>query len=114
MIHNVDWWHDLLVPKILLICFSAGLCAGLIVLLRPVLVRYALASPNARSSHKEPTPQGGGIAVVIATIAAFIASEILIFSTYPTWNVLLIVAATAAIAMMGAIDDIRTIGVTPR
>ena len=39
---------------------SAALC----VLLRPLLLRYALARPNARSSHTIPTPQGGGIAVL--------------------------------------------------
>jgi UDP-N-acetylmuramyl pentapeptide phosphotransferase/UDP-N-acetylglucosamine-1-phosphate transferase len=42
----------------------------LILALRPLLVRYALAPPNARSSHKEPTPQGGGIAVVAAALAS--------------------------------------------
>ena len=42
--------------------------AGLIVVLRPLLARYALARPNARSSHREPTPQGGGIAVVAAAL----------------------------------------------
>ena len=47
---------------------SRLLCAVLIVLLRPLLVRYALARPNARSSHAVPTPQGGGIAVVAATL----------------------------------------------
>src|SRR5690349_8646234 len=34
----------------------------------PLFRRYALARPNARSSHREPTPQGGGIAVVTATV----------------------------------------------
>ena len=38
--------------------------AVLIVLLRPLLQRYALARPNARSSHVVPTPQGAGIAVI--------------------------------------------------
>lgn len=33
--------------------------AALILLLFPLLRRYALARPNARSSHKAPTPQGG-------------------------------------------------------
>src|SRR5260370_41899823 len=40
---------------------SAIVSAGLIVILRPLLARYAMARPNARSSHKIPTPQGGGI-----------------------------------------------------
>ena len=48
---------------------AAALSASLIVRLRPLLVRYALARPNARSSHTEPTPQGGGIAVVAAPLA---------------------------------------------
>src|ERR687889_15162 len=45
---------------------AALLSAALIVALKPFLLRYALARPNARSSHKAPTPQGGGIAVVAA------------------------------------------------
>ena len=48
---------------------SAVVCAGLIWLLWPVLRRYALARPNTRSSHTVPTPQGGGIAVIAATLA---------------------------------------------
>jgi len=62
---------------------AAALSASLIVALRPWLARYALAKPNARSSHKIPTPQGGGIAVVGATIAV---SVILFFSTAARTN----------------------------
>src|SRR5260370_10211502 len=47
---------------------AAALSTVLIELLRPLLRRHALAQPNARSSHREPTPQGGGIAVIAATI----------------------------------------------
>ena len=36
--------------------------------IRPVLLRHALATPNARSSHRIPTPQGAGIAVIAATL----------------------------------------------
>ena len=43
----------------------AGLSALLILLLRPLLVRYLLARPNARSSHKVATPQGAGLAVML-------------------------------------------------
>jgi len=31
--------------------------------IRPLMLRHALAKPNARSSHRIPTPQGAGIAV---------------------------------------------------
>ena len=47
---------------------AAAVSFGLLLLLRPVLRRHALAHPNARSSHKTPTPQGGGIAVIAATV----------------------------------------------
>ena len=54
----------------LVLVAAMAVSAGLIALLRPYMVRYALARPNARSSHREPTPQGGGIAVVAATLAS--------------------------------------------
>src|SRR4051812_11865233 len=47
---------------------SGLLSALLILVLKPILIRYALARPNARSSHRIPTPQGGGIAVVGAAL----------------------------------------------
>src|SRR5579863_10078349 len=48
---------------------AALLSAVLIVLLRPLLARYAIVRPNARSSHTMPTPQGGGIAVIAAALS---------------------------------------------
>ena len=48
---------------------SALASAGLICLLQPLWLRYALAKPNSRSSHKMPTPQGGGIVVIAVTVA---------------------------------------------
>jgi hypothetical protein len=36
---------------------AAAACAALIVLLYPRLERHALSKPNARSSHRTPTPQ---------------------------------------------------------
>ena len=49
---------------------AAAVCAALIVLLHPWLERHALVMPNARSSHRTPTPQGGGIAVMAAVVVA--------------------------------------------
>ena len=48
----------------------------LIVLIRPALTRHALARPNARSSHRQPTPQGGGIAVITATIGVAVGAAV--------------------------------------
>ena len=64
-----------------LIIIAAFCSAALIMLLLPLFRRYALARPNARSSHSDPTPQGGGVAVVLAVIltlgvqSAFIGPE---------------------------------------
>ena len=60
------------------IALAAVTSAALILLLRPLLARYALARPNARSSHVVPTPQGGGIAVMIATLIAAGVAAILL------------------------------------
>lgn len=93
---------------------AAGLAAALIVALRPLLMRYALARPNARSSHVEPTPQGGGVAVIVATvaIAAAAATTTGVFMTPYNLGVLLTVAVMMAI--VGVADDIRAIAVGPR
>jgi UDP-N-acetylmuramyl pentapeptide phosphotransferase/UDP-N-acetylglucosamine-1-phosphate transferase len=98
-----------------IIAAAAATTAVLIVWLRPWLVRYALARPNARSSHSMPTPQGGGIAVVAATvavtaIATLISKDLAPFG--PTLGPVLI--AAVFIAVLGAVDDIRTLPVTPR
>ncbi|HEY8564449.1 MAG TPA: glycosyl transferase [Beijerinckiaceae bacterium] len=85
---------------------SALLCAGLIVILRPLLQRYALARPNARSSHRVPTPQGGGIAVIGATI--LVVGLVLALGGPGSLRELGVVAlAAAALAVVGAVDDIR-------
>lgn len=92
---------------------AAAISAGLILPLRPLLQRYALAQPNARSSHREPTPQGGGIAVICATIAA-VAGTAAIPDGADLAQLALVFSAAAFIALVGAIDDIRTIEVVPR
>jgi UDP-N-acetylmuramyl pentapeptide phosphotransferase/UDP-N-acetylglucosamine-1-phosphate transferase len=92
---------------------SAIACAFLIVILHPLLRRYALARPNARSSHREPTPQGGGIAVIAATIA--VASLATASFGVPIATPLATVFAAAVVmACVGAADDIRPIAVAPR
>ena len=61
----------MILAPLLVVPLAALLCAGLILLLKPLLQRYALARPNARSSHRVPTPQGGGIAIPAPAPAAF-------------------------------------------
>ena len=83
--------------------------AGLIVVLRPLLARYALARPNARSSHREPTPQGGGIAVVAAALLGLWIGVALSGLAAETQLAALSMAALA-LALVGAVDDILGLG----
>jgi UDP-N-acetylmuramyl pentapeptide phosphotransferase/UDP-N-acetylglucosamine-1-phosphate transferase len=97
------------------LALAALLSALLIVILRPLLVRYTLARPNARFSHPIPTPQGGGIAVVAATIGGFSAAGY--FSRRAalfTRPLLTTFAAVVLVAGIGAADDVRPIAVVPR
>jgi len=89
------------------------LSAGLIVVLLPWLQAYALARPNARSSHREPTPQGGGIAVIMATLFAAWFGLSLADTTGPSapGDVLALTIAALALAATGAVDDIRPLPV---
>ena len=92
---------------------AALLSAFLILALRPVLMRYALARPNARSSHREPTPQGGGIAVIATTIAVVLVGAA-VFEELRSPALGFVFSATVLIALVGAIDDIRPLPVAPR
>ncbi|MGE7416099.1 glycosyl transferase [Methylobacterium tarhaniae] len=88
---------------------AAALSAGLIVALRPLLQRYALARPNARSSHRVPTPQGGGIAVVAAALAVLFGLGGGLGS-----DIAALAVGTLALALVGAVDDIRPLPVRVR
>jgi UDP-N-acetylmuramyl pentapeptide phosphotransferase/UDP-N-acetylglucosamine-1-phosphate transferase len=89
---------------------ATAICATLIVWMRPLLHEYALARPNARSSHVVPTPQGAGIAVVAATI---IVASICLVSFGQAVPATLF-GATIFIALVGFADDVRPIRVVPR
>ena len=103
----------------------------LVRLLRPLLQRYALARPNARSAHVTPTPQGGGLAVLGAVIpAAWLGAAVLgaqgptalgfgegsrfavdVFDLARLWTVL---GAAVLVGAVGVVDDIRPLPPLPR
>ncbi|HEY2137458.1 MAG TPA: glycosyltransferase family 4 protein [Xanthobacteraceae bacterium] len=99
----------------LVFLIAAVASGGLILLLRPVLARYALARPNARSSHTSPTPQGGGIAVVAATfLAALVAMTFSTGTPNDIASLWPLAAAVVLLAATGACDDIFQLPVGPR
>jgi UDP-N-acetylmuramyl pentapeptide phosphotransferase/UDP-N-acetylglucosamine-1-phosphate transferase len=106
-------WPFSLTTAALLALAAGALCALLILALRPLLLRYALARPNTRSSHRAPTPQGGGIAVIAATIVLTLLAGAIVpelrAAALPA-----VFAATILIAFVGFVDDVRPLPVAPR
>ena len=97
---------------ILIFLIATAASAGLILALWPLLARYAVARPNARSSHSTPTPQGGGIAVVAAiSVALLVAAAIEPATMLGLWPLAI---ALLLLAAVGACDDIIHLSVAPR
>jgi UDP-N-acetylmuramyl pentapeptide phosphotransferase/UDP-N-acetylglucosamine-1-phosphate transferase len=93
------------------VAIATLITTGLIWFLLPWLARYATVPPNPRSSHYEPTPQGAGIAIVLATLAVTWGIVIL-WPAFPqsqteTVQLLSLTSATAVLAIVGGIDDVR-------
>jgi UDP-N-acetylmuramyl pentapeptide phosphotransferase/UDP-N-acetylglucosamine-1-phosphate transferase len=94
-----------------IVLLAAGILSFVLSLwLKPVLSRFAVAKPNLRSSHKTPTPQGGGIAVIAATIVVFAITAI--FSSIPineSWRLAVVFVSVIGLTVIGITDDIRSI-----
>lgn len=60
--------------------------------------------PNARSSHRTPTPRGGGLGVLAGVLVAVAALGILAPSAVSA-NVLILLACSAIVGIVGLIDD---------
>jgi UDP-N-acetylmuramyl pentapeptide phosphotransferase/UDP-N-acetylglucosamine-1-phosphate transferase len=102
----------------LLLSFTAAAAAGLLSgvmtwAIRPLLLKIALAKPNARSSHRIPTPQGAGIAVIAATLIVAVAA-ITFAGTADMEMPVAVFGATLFIAAVGLADDVNSIPVLPR
>jgi UDP-N-acetylmuramyl pentapeptide phosphotransferase/UDP-N-acetylglucosamine-1-phosphate transferase len=98
---------SLLFPPLILVLVAAVVStAVLCLLLKPLLRRYALARPNARSSHQQPTPQGAGIAILLT--ALLLVPVLLRFEPgHVPYSFLPLALATLIVALVSGIDDIR-------
>ncbi len=96
-----------------LVACSAGLSAGLIFVLKPLLIRYALAHPNDRSSHVTATPQGAGLAVMVSLLIVTIAAMLLGVITPPP-SLVPVLAGAVLLTAIGALDDAHALPVTWR
>jgi UDP-N-acetylmuramyl pentapeptide phosphotransferase/UDP-N-acetylglucosamine-1-phosphate transferase len=81
----------------------------------PLFARYALARPNARSSHEAPTPQGGGVAVVLGGFMALAAIALLDpAARAPFAGLMPLAAAVMMLMVVGVADDIFSLAPLPR
>ena len=95
---------SLRLAAIFLLCFLLSL--GLTWLLqRWLLSRQILDRPNERSSHKAPTPRGGGIAVLVVLLPAWAIIEPALWPQF---------LGALALAVVGWWDDLRGISPWPR
>lgn len=97
-----------------IILSAAALSALSIRAMLPLLQRYALARPNARSSHTVPTPQGAGIAIVATVLLVSAGAMIAAGAAASLVALVPIAAATLLLAVVGAVDDLRPMPVLPR
>jgi UDP-N-acetylmuramyl pentapeptide phosphotransferase/UDP-N-acetylglucosamine-1-phosphate transferase len=92
---------------------GALLSAALILLLKPLLDRYFLAEPNARSSHSVATPQGAGVAVMLSLLIVCVSALLL----NPPWqppSLLPVLGGTVFLTALGAFDDTHGLAVSWR
>ena len=93
---------------LLLLISAAGTALAI-----PLMARLgAIDHPNARSSHKHPTPRGGGIvfAVIIAAILIYAGS----IAPSPHRSLAILGAVGLFLAAIGLLDDLRGLGATVR
>jgi UDP-N-acetylmuramyl pentapeptide phosphotransferase/UDP-N-acetylglucosamine-1-phosphate transferase len=105
---NGEWTAFWLLYTPAILAAAALASALLIVILYPLLERYAVAQPNSRSSHKVPTPQGGGIAVITATIGiSYVVLHFFPADSTAQFQFQVVTAAVVLIAGVGVLADIH-------
>jgi UDP-N-acetylmuramyl pentapeptide phosphotransferase/UDP-N-acetylglucosamine-1-phosphate transferase len=95
-----------------LVTASAGLSAGLILLLKPLLARHLLAQPNERSSHATATPEGAGYGVMVSLL--LVCAAVLVFATPPPPSLVPVLVGAAVLTVVGGLDDAHALAVSWR
>ena len=103
--------------RIQAIVFLALLTAALVSLTVAALTTWWLARnasrwglvdlPNSRSSHLHPTPRGGGLGIAAGAAAGFVVLAAM--GMPPSKPLATVLGGVAAIAILGLLDDIRSI-----
>ena len=99
-------------PVIVVVATALAAFALTWVILKALRRRRILDHPNERSSHQNPTPRGGGIAVIAVVLAAAALIGV-VFRPAPAglWPVL---AGAGLLAGISWLDDLKGMGALPR
>lgn len=70
-------------------------------------LKHLLDIPNERSSHRIPTPRGGGLGIVVTTLALFVIASLIgeYGEEHASLPTLIFLGCAGAIALVGWIDD---------
>jgi len=79
---------------------------------RRLIDRDVLDRPNARSSHDQPVPRGGGIAIMALGLPAAAAAGV--WFGAPVITLVISIAGAVLLAALGLADDVRGLPVLPR
>lgn len=88
-----------MVGLLALVALTAALMTGVV---RRYALRRLLDVPNDRSSHRQPTPRGGGLAIVLAYSLALAALNL---TGLLPWPLLMAQLGLAPLAAIGFLDD---------
>jgi len=91
------------------LCVAAIACSSIGV---QILLRWAkhrmLDIPNQRSTHTNPTPRGGGLAIVVTTLLGLFVLQATV--SHISWSLLVVYSLAAAmIAAVSWLDDLRSL-----
>jgi Fuc2NAc and GlcNAc transferase len=96
-------------PELAIVAVGALLASAVITgLIRRFALRHGVLDvPNERSSHRTPTPRGGGVAIVVATSVAL---GVLVWRGAVRSDLLVALAGGGvAVALVGLMDDRRRV-----
>lgn len=98
---------------ILLVVGSFLVSLSVTTVVRRYALRHSLIDiPNTRSSHSQPTPRGGGLAIVLTWFSAL--SVLIVFERLDVWVGVALLLGGALVAGVGWLDDRRGVSASVR
>jgi Fuc2NAc and GlcNAc transferase len=87
------------------LALSAAVCWILLRAMIPKLSRRLLDQPNARSSHREPTPRGGGMAFVLVSAGSSLIAFVFGATSASTLSQSFLPLVALPLGVVGLLDD---------